>query len=304
MRNYILIFTGLIIFTINTPAQTVTDYDNNVYNTITIGNQIWTKENLKVTHYPDGTVIPNITDSAQWKALTTAAYCNYNNSDSFANIYGHLYNWYTVNYIKNVCPSGWRVPSSSDWSTLTTYLGNENVAGGKMKEIGITHWTTPNIGATNSSGFTALPGGDRTNNGSFSNLGKSCLFWSSIQTDNLNAICRFLKYSDAKADLLSSLKTYGYSVRCVKDTSSNVDVIDYSKYLNIYPTLATDKIYIDNKEIEKLNLTIYNIVGKCMLQKELSNGSNKIDISFMPNGIYLIKVTSTNWTVQQKLIKE
>ena len=106
MKNAILIFIMLIIFVINTPAQTVTDYDGNVYNTITISTQIWTKENLKVTHYPDGILIPNITDSVQWKSLSTPAFCNYNNSDSFANIYGHLYNWYAVNYVKNVCPSG------------------------------------------------------------------------------------------------------------------------------------------------------------------------------------------------------
>ncbi|OFX37771.1 MAG: hypothetical protein A2X08_01830 [Bacteroidetes bacterium GWA2_32_17] len=304
MKKTILIFTALIVFKINTPAQTVTDYDGNIYNTITIGTQIWTKENLKVTHYPDGILIPNITDSIQWKNLTTSAYCNYNNTDSFANIYGHLYNWYAVNYVKNVCPSGWHVPSDFEWVTLTTYLGGENVAGGKMKEAGTTHWSNPNTGATNSSGFTALPGGDRNNSGGFENIGKSCLFWSSIQFNDLNALYRYLNYYSTEAITVSSFKTYGFSVRCLKDTSSNVNIIDNSKYLNIYPTLATTQIYIDYKEIERLNLTIYNVVGKCMLQKELNNGSNKIDISFIPQGIYVIKVSSTNWTIQQKLIKE
>ena len=218
MKKTILIFTALIVFKINTPAQTVTDYDGNIYNTITIGTQIWTKENLKVTHYPDGILIPNITDSIQWKNLTTSAYCNYNNTDSFANIYGHLYNWYAVNDNRNIAPVGWHVPTDADWTTLTTYLGGEGVAGGKLKESGTTHWQSPNTGATNETGFTALPGGDRLfSTGVFYDKGVYGFYWSSTSNDASTAWVRALDYGYSNVSRSNNPKSNGFSVRCIKD---------------------------------------------------------------------------------------
>jgi uncharacterized protein (TIGR02145 family) len=142
-----------------TNQLTVTDIDGNAYNIVTIGGQAWMKENLKVTKYKDGTTIPLVTATGAWVALTTPGYSFYNNSVT-GGVYGALYNWYTVNTGK-LCPTGWHVPSTTEWTTLETFLGGASVAGGKLKETGTSKWFSPNTGATNETGFTALPGGAR-----------------------------------------------------------------------------------------------------------------------------------------------
>lgn len=138
---------------------TVTDVDGNVYQTIGIGSQFWIAENLKTTKYNDGTSIPLVTDNRDWSLLFTPAYCWYNNDEINNKItYGALYNWYTLNTGK-LCPSGWHVPNNTEWAVLASYLGGPEVAGGKMKVPGTDYWNSPNTGATNSSGFSAFPGG-------------------------------------------------------------------------------------------------------------------------------------------------
>ncbi|MBL0287321.1 MAG: fibrobacter succinogenes major paralogous domain-containing protein [Bacteroidetes bacterium] len=117
-------------------------------------NQIWMAENLKTTLYNDGTLIPNVTNSDEWSKLTTGAYCYYDNNYSNNAIYGKLYNWYAVGTGKLV-PKGWHVPTDAEWETLITYLGGEDIAGRKMKSTN--YWKSPNVGASNSSGFNGLP---------------------------------------------------------------------------------------------------------------------------------------------------
>jgi len=204
-------------------ALKLLDYDGNYYNTIKIGNQIWMAENLKTTKYNDGTAIPNVTDNTAWAALTTPAYCWYNNNEAaYKATYGALYNWYTVDVTsnggKNVCPTGWHVPTDAEWTTLTTYLGGVDVAGGKLKETGTTHWTTPNTGATNETGFTALPGGYRHLDGTFNNIGDLGYWWSATEYSATLAWNRSLTYNYSNV-IRSYLnyKKYGYSVRCVRD---------------------------------------------------------------------------------------
>jgi uncharacterized protein (TIGR02145 family) len=145
--------------TTDVETNTVTDIDGNIYHTVTIGTQVWMVENLKTTKYRNGDPIPNVTGNA-WAALTTGAYCWYNNdAATYKATYGALYNWYAVADSRNIAPTGWHVPTDAEWTTLTTFLGGESVAGGKLKETGTNHWTSPNTGATNETGFTALPGG-------------------------------------------------------------------------------------------------------------------------------------------------
>jgi uncharacterized protein (TIGR02145 family) len=139
-------------------AQNVTDIEGNDYTTVTIGTQTWMGENLKTTKLTDGESIPKITENAAWPNLATPAYCWYNNDETaHKKIYGALYNWYTVNTGK-LCPTGWHIPSDDEWKTMIAFLGGAE-AGNKLQEVGTTHWTTQNEGATNKSGFTALPGG-------------------------------------------------------------------------------------------------------------------------------------------------
>ena len=194
--------------------STISDYDGNVYNTVKIGGQIWMAENLKTTKYNNGTDIPLVTDNTAWANLTTPAYCWYNNNSSYKDTYGALYNWYTVN-TGNLCPSGWHVPSDAEWTTLIDYLGGE--PGGKLKETDTTHWHSPNIGATNESGFTALPGGVRDVSGMFGNIGYYGYWWSATEDGTDLAWYRDMTYNGSYVARYNTHKKLGFSVRCVRD---------------------------------------------------------------------------------------
>jgi len=198
---------------------TMTDQEGNEYKTITIGTQTWMAENLRTTKYRDGTEIPNVTDNLEWANLTTGAYSNYKNTkraDSIAT-YGRVYNWYAAADSRNIAPTGWHVPSDAEWSTLTTNFGGESVAGGKLKEIGTTHWVSPNAGATNQTGFTAQPAGFSLTDGSFSGIGEYGYWWSATEYNTYRAWYHrmYTNFSDMYRDY--SRKEDGYSVRCVRD---------------------------------------------------------------------------------------
>ena len=196
----------------------IADFEGNIYNTTKIGNQIWMKENLKSTKLNDGTNILSGTDNPTWISLTIPAYCWYNNdATSYKNLYGALYNWFTVETGK-LCPTGWHIPSDGEWFTLIDFLGGENVAGGILKETGNTHWTAPNTGATDEYGFSALPSGDRIGaDGGFYNLGGYAIYWSSDQSSSTQAINRVLVFNDSNFRIGYDNKTAGFSVRCIKD---------------------------------------------------------------------------------------
>jgi uncharacterized protein (TIGR02145 family) len=199
---------------------------NSTIPTITIGTQVWSTKNLDVATYSDGTPIPQVTDPTAWASLTTGAWCYYNNDSGTGTTYGKLYNWYAVAGIhdtdpntpnKKLAPTGYHVPSDAEWSTLTTNLGGESVAGGKMKATGTTLWINPNQDATNSSGFTGLPGGNRYNNGTFSDIGYFGFWWSSSEFDATFAWDRDLFYGSGGAFRFNYSKTFGFSVRCLRD---------------------------------------------------------------------------------------
>jgi uncharacterized protein (TIGR02145 family) len=199
-------------------AGTVTDIDGNVYPTLQIGTQTWMVQNLKVKHYRNGDPIPNVTDTTAWGALTSGACCWYNNDSTNGATYGAMYNWYAAADSRNPAPAGWHVPSDEDWTTLMNYLGNVNVAGGKMKETGTAHWSSPNTGATNSSGFTALPGGYRyTDNGSFRQMTMDADWWSTTEVDTTYAWFRNIYYNAASSGRYYYKKQNGFSIRCVMD---------------------------------------------------------------------------------------
>ena len=192
------------------------DTDGNLYHTVIIGDQEWVAENLRVMHYRNGDSIPNVTGVAEWDALTTGAYCWYNNDEAtYKDLYGALYNWFAVDDSRNLCPSGWHVPSDAEWATLTTFLGGENIAGGKMKSAAL--WDSPNIGATNTSGFSGRPGGYRLSNSSFINIGIYSYWWTSTEKSKDPAWHRFLLSGTARIHRFADSKGAGFSVRCLKD---------------------------------------------------------------------------------------
>jgi uncharacterized protein (TIGR02145 family) len=189
------------------------------FETVTIGTQVWIKKNLDVDYYRNGDPIPNVTDTTEWKNLKTGAWCYYNNDPAMGAIYGKLYNWYAVNDPRGLAPAGWHIPSDAEWKTLADTLGGKDVAGGKMKETGTTHWLSPNTGATNSTGFSALPGGLRNAVGNYGSLGYNGLWWT-VTEESLHSkdgISRYMNYKDTKLSVEVHSKNDGYSVRCVKD---------------------------------------------------------------------------------------
>jgi uncharacterized protein (TIGR02145 family) len=212
---------------------TMTDIDGNVYQTIKIGNQWWMAENLKVTHYRNGDAIPNVTSDSQWENFSSGAYCAYDNDNDHVATYGLLYNWYAVDDSRNIAPEGWHVPTDAEWKALEMHLGmSQSEAddtgtrgtdeGGKLKETGTTHWNSPNTGATNSSGFTALPGGKRGNratSGRFAGFGDYAIYWTATiyQGTWTYAWYRVLPYDKSEVFRTNLSRELGFSVRLVKD---------------------------------------------------------------------------------------
>jgi uncharacterized protein (TIGR02145 family) len=209
--------TGSKIYNPDLTYGNVTDIEGNSYKTIVVGTQTWFAENLKTTTNNDGSLIPNVTDNNLWTGLTTPAYCWYENNIDNKDLTGAKYNWYAVNTGK-LCPTGWHVPSDAEWTVLTDYLGGTDVAGAKIKETGRTHWISPNEGATNSSGFTSLPGGQRQEDGIFTGLGLYDVWWSTTEYNIYKPWYRSNSYNNTQVFAGSgSLKTRGFSVRCIKD---------------------------------------------------------------------------------------
>jgi uncharacterized protein (TIGR02145 family) len=212
--------------TLNTLSTSVTDFDGNTYQLVTICNQIWTKSNLNVSHYRNGDVIPQVTNPTQFAGLSTGAWCYYNNNPANGTIYGKLYNWHAINDPRGLAPVGYHIPLISEITTLATNcLGEFSVTGGKLKQIGTTNWLSPNTGATNESNFTGLPGGWGYNgsNGQvgilyFEHLGYKGIWWTSSYTylgnaysfslDNNSAILSAAQFTNVQNAL---------SVRCIKD---------------------------------------------------------------------------------------
>jgi uncharacterized protein (TIGR02145 family) len=211
-------------------STTITDYDGNVYNTVTIGSQVWMNENLKTTHYANGTAIPLVIGNSNWDTLTATskAYCWYGDDIANKATYGALYTWTaamngvasTTNNpsgIQGACPTGWHLPSNAEWTQLTTYLGGDSIAGGKLKAAGTIHWGSPNTSATNETGFTALPGGSRGIDGVFTNFRIYGAWWSASEGNISGAWAFTMYYLYKNVDRCNYAKEIGFSVRCLRD---------------------------------------------------------------------------------------
>jgi uncharacterized protein (TIGR02145 family) len=187
---------------------------------VTIGTQTWTRCNLNTAFYRNGDPIPQVTDPIQWGNLTTGAWCYYNNDPSNEAIYGKLYNWYALNDSRGLAPTGYHLPTDTEWTTLTDYLGGDIVAGGKMKRagtLGAGKWAAPNTDGTNESMFTGLPGGFRIGNGTFVSIIFRGYWWSSTEFIPGIAWARLLVHDAGYAGISFDTMNYGLSVRLVKD---------------------------------------------------------------------------------------
>ena len=232
LRNFFLFLYILTISIIGNAQITdsiIDSRDGKVYKTIKIGNQWWMAENLNNTGIVDSINPVLVSDNKKWIEIKTPAYSWYNDDEkTYKDTYGALYNWYAVNK-SCLCPSGWHIPSDQEWKQLELALGLDsseidktgvrgNNEGGQLKKDDTTYWSNPNIGATNKSGFSAIPGGHRNwKTGDFIDIGLFGTWWSSTEADSNYAWRRTLYYNDEKIRRFTSHKRDGFSVRCVKD---------------------------------------------------------------------------------------
>jgi uncharacterized protein (TIGR02145 family) len=312
-------------------AGTVTDIDGNVYQTVAIGTQEWMVENLKVTHYRNGDSIPNVPDVTDWSGLTTGAYCEYDNDISNVATYGRLYNWYAVSDSRNIAPTGWHVPTDDEWKQLEMTLGMSQAQadsigwrgtteGGKLKEVGTTHWLTPNTGATNESGFSALPGGYRYfYHGNYSDMGNSDYFWSSTQY-SAYAWYRTLYYNRSGLHRNLNYREDGFSVRCVNDIPVGIDEHGGAEhpgafrltqnYPNPFNPVTTIEYNLPKRT--QVTIEIFNVLGqkvRTLVNETRSAGSYRIewngnDDSGNPvsTGVYLYRFQAGDVVQTKKML--
>jgi len=225
MRKILSVVTFFILIVpVIWGQDTITDIDGNVYQIVQIGDKFFMKENLKVIHYNDGSEILYLIKDNDWISTSLGAYSIPDNNESNTDTYGYLYNWYAVNDKRGICPEGWHVLSNNEYTLLTDYLGGGSVAGGKMKECTpescpqSEYWDIPNRGATNESGFTALPSGYRDNkNGNYYTMGDYGYFWTSTEKNSNYARYRRLNHYYSRFVRGNKNKKNGFSVRCIKD---------------------------------------------------------------------------------------
>ena len=200
-------------------GYTTTDEGQNDLIEVKIGTQIWSARNLDVTKYQNGDVIPNVTNIDEWTKLTTGAWCYLNNNPILGSKFGKIYNWYAVNDPRGLAPKGWRIPTVNDWNILIEYLGGTTVAGGKMKEAGTANWSYPNTGATNESGFNALPSGFRNKYGVFSNPNTDAFWWTNQKDDSRKdaAFDFSTQFNHSELRKFSDGFVAGNTVRCIKN---------------------------------------------------------------------------------------
>jgi uncharacterized protein (TIGR02145 family) len=239
---------GIATITVYSLPVSVTDVDGNQYSIITIGSQDWLSSNLKTTRYRDGTPVPYPLTNVQWASDSIGSRVAFGHATANATVYGYLYNWHAVNTGK-LCPAGWRVPTINDWSELASTLGGRDVAGGKMKAAS-SLWQSPNNGATDESGFGAIPGSHLRNDGIFAPLGfafggffydirQAGYWWSSTEQDASNAKYISLYWDRTLLDTHSVLKTFGFSIRCISDASNDPSAAAQVATVSVSPATAT-----------------------------------------------------------------
>lgn len=203
---------------VNPDVGSVVDMDGNIYQTVKIGNQRWMAENLKVAHYCNGAAILHITDSTMWASTGAGAFCSFANNENWTSEYGRLYNLFAVLDSRRLAPPGWHIPSDAEWQELVSFLGGAASAGGKMMEAGYRHWAIPNTVATNSSGFTAVPGGGREGRlGGFYGYTIRAFFWSTTAATSSSYWSWALENERSTITRNDFSPRYGFSVRCVMD---------------------------------------------------------------------------------------
>ena len=317
MKTKILLFIALLLSIFdsskNANSQTVTDIDGNVYNQVTIGTQTWLKENLTVTKYKNGDLIgTTVPDTLDISGQTEPKYqWPSGGKDSTLALYGRLYTWYAATDSRNICPSGWHVHTKDELMTLINYVCGIDSAGGKLKEMGTSHWTSPNTGADNSFGFSDLPGGYRNPswNPRYLGVGSGGFWWSSsiffstygnqLNIDNDNAD---IKAVTNNGNAMNS----GLSIRCLMGGTTGIDNRSFPSPFKLSPNPGSGKFYIEisNRSDNKIDVQVFNLLGEVIYSTSNFNqkNSNEMDLSSFPKGIYFVKISNISKVYMEKVI--
>lgn len=293
MKKSILLFTGIIILSFINQAQTVTDYDGNIYHTVNIGTQIWMKENLKVTRYRNGDEIPKVTDNTSWLNQTNGARCYYNNdSVIYSGLYGTLYNWFTTIDSRNLCPEYWHVPNDQEWATLINFAYGSPYADTLLCNGCLL-------------GFDALLGGLRSGlDGDFFNENNFAYFWSSTEESASRAwnYGGFRKTAPQMNNRDYNFKVAGLSIRCISDSTTQIKDINSHEGFQIYPNPAND--FITFEGMKESMLFIYNTSGQLLISQKINETKSIINIKSLPIGVCFVKITNADTFAVKKLVKK
>ncbi len=287
-------------------AQTVTDIDGNVYNTVTINGRVWMSENLATSRYQDGTPINLVSNNTTWNnQISSGARCFFwNDSALVAADYGTLYNWNVVNNPLNVCPQGWHVPSDAEYNEMTIFLdptvspnagavgpGTGTDIGTQLKEAGETHWDFGNTG-TNSSGFTARGSGYRRPDGTFVYLNSFAYFWTSTYGQQSKAWIRSVNFNDPTIARFILDRVNGASIRCVADISTGDEEGSYDEMLRFFPNPASGDVVIAGLPAGIVDLVISDATGKQVRRQQLNLADRKISVTDLAQGMYVLAATT------------
>jgi len=292
----------------------VSDIDGNMYKTVVIDSLVWFAENLKVTRFQNGDSIPHVSDSASWSGLTVPGMCSYKNDTAFDCPYGKLYNFYVASDTRNPCPSGWRVPSLTDFNNLINHFDPAsnggapsnlpNTAGGYLKSTGFAYWQSPNTSATNLSGFSAIPNGGRNNAGVFSFTNNSAAsFWYSSQVGPGMGFFLQLPYNQEFAVRNAYFSGYGCCIRCVTEAST-LNLIDLEKaQFDVFPNPASETIQLNvNRSLVGKEYLLSDLAGRLIQKNRVLSEQTTLSITALPSGMYLLSFPQTKAEVV-KLIK-
>jgi uncharacterized protein (TIGR02145 family) len=302
-KRKLIVGPGLNI--VNFWLNAVADVDGNSYDAIAIGEKILMAENLKVTHFRDGISIPLILQNIEWNSMSYPGFCWYANDVTNKVTYGALYNWYAANQ-GNLCPAGWRVPSDDEWVYLSDRLGGPSIAGGKLKETGTEHWGTsipgsPNTGATNETGFAALPGGFRDLHGEMDQIGAVGYWWASSALDIFQSWGRYLDYASDSISRYAYDQRDGFSVRCIKNGILSVSTATPAKTT---PTtsLCGGNIIDEGGSAITCKGVCWNNIGKPVISDNHTHDGNgngrfiSVLSGLLPNTTYFVRAYATNGT--------